>query len=354
MPAPPLDPARFAGRVKGREVGLFVLQAHGLRAAVCNHGARLLELWVPDAQGRLVDVVLGHDSLAQLLAGQASMGAFVGRYANRIAQARFNVAGRVHHLPANDGPHCLHGGPGGSRHQVFEVLAHAPDHLRLAWTFREADDGFPGEAALELEYRLLPGTLRLAHRCRVSGAATPLSFTGHAYFNLEGPDAPDALGQVLQIDASQVLPFGADRIPTGAFAEVAGTAFDFRAPRRLSDALAQGHEALQRGARPGFDHCWVVDGQGFRRHARLHAPGTGIGMAPWSDAPGLQLYSCAPMDGSLPRHAGKHGRIYGASAALCLEPQQLPDAPNQPHFPPVMHAPGEEVGGAIEYRFFHG
>ncbi len=352
MPHTPcLQPERFAGQVGGRAVGLFVLEASGLRAAVCNHGARLLELWVPDREGTPRDVVLGHDSLAQLLSGQASMGAFIGRFANRIARAELPLPQGPHRLPANDGPHCLHGGPGGSRHQVFEVLAHGRDHLRLGWTFREADDGFPGEVDLVLEYRLEAGRLVLAHSARVRGAATPLSFTGHAYFNLEGGDAEHALDHDLQIGASRYLPVGADRIPTGATPPVAGSVFDFRSPRTLRDALVQGDAQRALGQPPGFDHCFAIDGQGFRRHARLSTPGSGIAMEVWADAPGLQLYNCAPMDGSLPRHAGKHGRTYGCYAAVCLEPQQWPDAPHQPGFPDVMHLPGTQVEGRIEYRF---
>ena len=126
-----LDPARFAGDIDGRAVELIVLRNEAIELAVCNHGARILQLIVPDRRGRAIDVVLGHDSLEQMLAGMPSMGAFIGRYANRIANARFTLDGRQHLLPANDGPHCVHGGPGGSRHQVFEVLERVPQRERF-------------------------------------------------------------------------------------------------------------------------------------------------------------------------------------------------------------------------------
>jgi aldose 1-epimerase len=346
-----LNPADFAGRVRGREVGLYVIEGEDLSVAVCNHGARILQILTPDRRGQVQDVVLGHDSLPQLLAGMPSMGAFIGRYANRIAQARFAHGGRIFELPANDGPHCLHGGPGGSRHQVFELLRHTPDHLSLGWTFREAEDGFPGEVALQVDYRIAERTLWIEYAAQVQGAATPLNYTSHAFFNLEGAQAVHAMDQELQIHAEQMLPVGSDRIPTGELRAVAGTAFDFRQPRRLASALAQGDAQLLLGASPGFDHCYVDARPGFRWQARLSAPISGIAMDVGSDAPGLQLFSAAAFDGSLPRHAGKHGRVHGPSAAVCLEPQGLPDAPNQPGFPRAVFEPGQTVHGRMAYRF---
>lgn len=348
-----LDPAPFEGEAGGRRIGLFMLESPGgLRAAVCNHGARLLQLLVPGADGAMRDVVLGHDSLAQLQAGMPSMGAVIGRFANRIAGARFALDGREHRLPANDGPHCLHGGPGGSRHQVFEVVAHESDRLEMAWTFREADDGFPGELALHVTYTLRdPGTLELTWRAWVLGEqATVVNITHHPFFNLEGPDADDALEQRITIDAAHYLPVDPSRIPTGEVAPVDGTAFDLRAGMTLREALA----GLPAGA--GFDHCYVMappaaHARALRRMASACAPRSGVVMQVWADAPGLQFFSCSGMDGSLPRHAGKGGRIHRREAGFCLEPQGLPDAPNQAGFPSAVLAPGQACSGRIEYRF---
>ena len=170
----------------------------------------------------------------------------------------------------------------------------------------------------------------------------------------EGAQAVQALDHRLQVHADQVLPVGPDRIPTGELRSVAGTAFDFRRPRSLASALAQGDAQLALGAVKGFDHCFVDARAGFRWQARLAAPGSGIAMDVGSDAPGLQLFSAAAFDGSLPRHAGKHGRIHGPSAAICLEPQGLPDAPNQPGFPLAVFEPGQTLRGRMAYRFSAG
>jgi len=346
-----LDPSRFAGQIQGREVGLYVIEGEDLSVAVCNHGARILQILTPDRQGQVQDVVLGHDSLPQLLAGMPSMGAFIGRFANRIAQARFAHGGRPWQLPANDGPHCLHGGPGGSRHQVFEVRACSGDRLSLGWTFLSRDDGFPGDVDLQLDCQIEGATLTLNYRAEVSGAATALNFTSHPFFNLDGDASDSALDHELQIDADQFVPVSAERIPLGHFEPVAGTAFDFRQPRVVRQALAQGHPQL--GPKPGFDHAYVtpVAAGGLRRQARLRSALSGIVMEVWSDAPSLQFFSSAAMDGSGPRHAGKHGRVHGSGAGLCLGPQHLPDAPNQPGFGPWLYRPGQCLRGQIQYRF---
>lgn len=343
-----LDPPRFAGEVAGRRVGLYSLGTPGgLQAAVCSHGARLLQLLVPGRGGARYDVVLGYDDLTQMLQGMPSLGAFIGRYANRIAGARFTLDGRTHALPANDGPHCLHGGPAGSRHQVFEVQAHAADRLVLAWTFRSAQDRFPGDLALRVTYALpSPATLAITWEAQALDQAGVANFTAHPYFNLEGAHAPHARDHEITIDATHYLPVDSHKIPTGEIAPVEGTALDLRAGMTLGQALAR----LPAGQ--GFDHCYVMAGNGtLRKMARAQALVSGVAMQVWSDAPGLQWFSASGMDGSLPRHAGKGGRAYGPEAGFCLEPQGLPDAPNQSAFPSAVLRAGETRRGRIEYRF---
>ncbi|HZY18104.1 MAG TPA: aldose epimerase family protein [Ramlibacter sp.] len=351
----PLDPAAFAGPGQGRPIRLLMLQSPGgLRAAVCTHGARLLQLVVPGRGGDWHDVVLGHDSLAQLRAGLPSMGAIVGRYANRIAHARFVLDGRTWTLPPNDGPHCLHGGPAGSRHQVFEVLSQSAEHALLRWTFHPEEDGFPGTLRLDVSYRLRdPGELAIGWRAQALDAPTVLNVTAHPYFNLEGQSSPHARGHCIAIACDHVLPVDPGRIPTGELLPVDGTPWDLREGPDLASALAR----LARGAPDtrGFDHCWVATLQPrpgvLRRLARAVAPATGIVLEAWSDAPGLQFFTASGLDGSAPRHCGKGGRRYGPEAGFCLEPQQLPDAPNQPAFPPTRLEAGEQRQGEIAYRF---
>lgn len=348
---PLLDPDRFAGSAAGRAVGLYPLgTASGLQAAVCNHGARLMQLVVPGRGGTRHDVVLGYDHLSQMLQGMPSMGAFVGRYANRIARARFALDGRAWQLPANDGPHCLHGGPAGSRHQVFDVQSHTTDQLVLAWTFRSAQDGFPGDLSLLVTYGLAaPATLTIEWEAWALDQSSVANFTAHPFFNLEGSGVTHVRDHRFTLAATHYLPVDAQKIPTGEIAPVEGTPLDLRAGTTLAQSLAR----MPCGQ--GFDHCYVFHAGGAGRPVQLmahaRAPVSGVVMQVWSDAPGLQFFTANGFDGSLPRHAGKGGHAYGPQAGFCLEPQGLPDAPNQPNFPSSVIRPGQPARGRIEYRF---
>ena len=353
-----LDPARFEGVVDGQRVGLFELCAgDGLRLSVCNHGARVLQLLVPDHRGDLLDVVLGYDSLAQVLQGLPSMGAFIGRYANRIAQARLPWQGASWALAANHGPHCLHGGPRGSRHQVFEVTGYEAQSLQLRWVFQEVDDGFPGDVLLELGYSL-PGDGRVVidYRASVYGRATVLSLTGHTFFNLGGQATTDILGHELALDADAFLVLDDGQIPTGEIAMLAPAGFDGQTPRVLADWLTARDRAGRLLWPRGLDHCFIEargagEGHRLRRMAHVQCPQSGVGLEVWSDAKALQAYAGGGLDASLPGHAGKFSRVYGRFAGLCLEPQARPDSPNHPDWPSVWHAPGSVLRGRIEYRF---
>jgi aldose 1-epimerase len=350
-----LKPEHFRGEDKGRPIGLYTLRSSVLEASWCNHGARLLQLIVPDRHGRPRDVVLGYDSLAQLCAGLPSMGAFIGRVANRIQNASFTHQQQVCRLPANDGTHCLHGGPGGSRYQVFDVLHHDAGHLVMAWTFRQADDGFPGHVQLRVDMRIRHEILTIDYVALVQDAPTPLNFTYHPFFNLDGESSSSVLDHHLQIFAERFVPVDSQRIPLGQLVPVSGTAFDFRASRTIRDALRSGDPQVLIGQHPDVDHAFVTPStEGVIQHqARLYSPNSGIWMDVWSDAPALQVYSCGGMDGTLPQYAGKHGAIYRRHAAVCLEPQRLPDAPNQIGFGKCVWVPGNIMRGRIEYRFSH-
>ena len=178
-----LQPDRFEGQWQGLKVGLFTL-AHpsGMSVSVCNWGAKVLQWCVPNRQGRLIDICLGYDDLTSLLSGSPSMGAFIGRYAGRIANAAYEWNGQPWVLGANDGPHSLHGGPAGSRFRVFKVLSHTPDRLTLGLRFASEIDGHPGVLNLTVTYRWSDagGLLIEHHVAHVSGPSSPVSLTPQA------------------------------------------------------------------------------------------------------------------------------------------------------------------------------
>ena len=313
--------------------------ADGLRIAVTTAGAAWMSCQVP-VQGREREVLLGYATAADYLTQPGYLGAIVGRYANRIADARFTLDGQAHPLVPNEGPHQLHGGPAGFHRQLWTVASQADDRLVLTLCSPDGDQGFPGELRVRAVYELLPQlTVRLTLEATTT-APTLCNLSSHAYFNLDG-DAQGIRPHRLQIPASHYLPVRPDLIPTGEQAAVAGTPFDFQQPRAIGDALA----ALQAtGDRPrSHDHCWLAGS------AQLVSGDGALTLALDSAQPGLQFYAGE----FLPRTPDRHGRPYAAHAGLALEPQALPDSPHHPEWPQknAVLRPGEVYRHAITYRF---
>jgi aldose 1-epimerase len=276
-----LDPARFEREVDGKPVHLFTLRnAAGMVAGITNYGARIEQILVPDRHGRLDDVVLGYDSLEGVMGGSPSMGAFIGRYAGRIGQARFTLNGTQHLLGANNGPHCLHGGLRGSRFKVFDAVQTSPSRVDMAYVFTDGEEGFPGRLALRLSYRLLESNeLVLDYEAVALDQPTVASFTSHAFFNLNGESSGSALDHAVTIFADRYFGMSPDLVATGELL-LAGnnTLLDLRQPTVLSTRIP-------RKDRQGYDDCYLVNRagtDGLALCARIKAPKTGRVMEVWS------------------------------------------------------------------------
>lgn len=351
MPTSPpatLDPTRFAGRVNDRPTALYQLRnGRGMSVAVSNLGAKVLQIIVPDRHGEPGDVALGYDSLASVLAGSPSMGAFIGRFAGRIGQARFTLDGVEHQLPANGGVHCVHGGPGGSRHQVFNAEQADERSLHLHHRFSPDNDGFPGTLDLHLTYRLEDDhTLVIEHEAVAVEGASVASFAPHGYFNLEGPGHTTIDQHVLSVHADELLSADADNVITGERLSLDGHALDLRAPLLLG-AAGSHHTPL------AIDHAYVLSGQtgGERLCATVSAANCGRTMEVWSTEPVLQVYTADALGRSTTPDLGKSGVTHRPRAGLCLEPQQYPNAPNCPGFPLNTVEQGRPYIGRTRYRF---
>ena len=362
----------FQQELHGQRTDLFTLRgAGGLQVAVSNYGARLVQVAVPDGQGGLVDVALGYGTLQGYLDGQLSMGAFIGRWAGRLRAGQLRAPGGCTlQLPTNSGPHHHHGGPLGSRFQVFGVTDVQADAMVLTHTFRTEDDGVPGTVRLTLHLQVTPdNALHMDWMAEVADAPTVFNPTGHAFFNLAG--AGSTLGHTLQIPASRYVPLAADVCPTGGVDAVQGTPFDFRQPRSVAVATALPHEQLARAG--GLDHYLVLDDAtaavspsaappaatpGLRLAAQLADPTSGRAMQVWSTAPGVQVYAGHGLKADpardLGRGAGQGTWLWQPGDGICLEPMEYPDAPNHPAFPVQWWLPGEVVQGAIVYCVFCG
>lgn len=353
-PVQVLNAGQYSAEVDGKPVGLYFLRnARGMVVALTNWGARIEQVLVPDRLDRFADVALGYDTLAQAMAGQSSMGAFIGRYANRIAGARFMLEGVEYRLAANSGPNTLHGGLRGSRFQVFDVVAESDSAVAMAYTFRDGEEGFPGTLALLVRYSLSgDNELSIDYEAAALDKTTVGNFTGHAFFNLAGHDAGDVLGHVLEVNARRFLPVDANSIPTGELRGVEGTPMDFRTPTAIGARI--GHRDEQLAIGKGYDHHFVLDAHGapLTFAARVWEPRTGRVMEVWTTEPGLQLYSGNFLEGRRPQEVGKGGAVYGPRTGLCLEPSHFPDSVNRPEFPTTVIAGGTTYKGRTSYRFF--
>ena len=322
-----IDSTAFGQAPDGTPLKLYTLSnARGMQARISNYGGILTHLLAPDRHGQLGNVTLGFDTAAEYIGRSPYFGALIGRCANRIAQGRFELGGETWQLSRNDGPHHLHGGVQGFDKVVWQAAVEN-DLLLLSYRSVAGEQGYPGNLDVQVSYTLDDaGALRIAFRA-VTDRATPVNLTHHAYFNLAGGGSIDA--HELQIDAEYYTPVDAELIPTGALAPVAGTPFDFRAPRPIGGAA--------------YDHNFVLRGAGgMCCAARLREPVSGRVLEVITSEPGLQFYSGNFLDGSLG---------FPPRGGLCLEPQHFPNAPNEPRFPSVILRPGQEYRHVIEFRF---
>ncbi|CAL9575036.1 aldose epimerase family protein [Streptomyces sp. Tu 3180] len=310
----------------GTPVHRWTLERAGVRVRVLSYGGIVQSVEVPDREGRTGNVVLGFPGLdGYLTHPEPFLGALIGRYANRIAHARFVLDGAVHALTPNNGPNSLHGGRGGFDKRVWDVTA-VEHGLRLTRVSPHGEEGFPGRLEVAVTYTLDErGALGIVYEA-VTDAPTPVNLTNHSYWNLAGSGS--AAGHELRIAASRFTPVDADLIPTGELADVTGTRFDFR------EARATG---------TGYDHNLVLD-KGVTpapvEVAELYDPGSGRVLTVATTEPGMQLYT-----------ADHIGEPFAPGDGVALETQHFPDSPNRPEFPDTVLRPGEAFRSETVYGF---
>jgi aldose 1-epimerase len=336
----------------GTAVDQFTLRnPSGMTADVITYGAILTALRVGDRAGALANVVLGYASLEDYRADDASYGATIGRYANRIAGGRFAIDGTAYELALNNGPNAIHGGPTGFSKRVWQAEAgNTPDGAALLLRYASADgeEGYPGTLSVEARYTLTSDALRIDYVASTD-KPTVLNLTNHSYFNLAGEGAGPIYDHEIMIAADAFTPTDTNAIPTGEIRSVAGTPFDFRGAKAIGLRIREPDEQILLGR--GYDHNFVLrpnSSPDARFAARLSDPRSGRVMEVLTTEPGLQLYTGNFLNG---RHRGAGGRNYRQSDGLCLETQHFPNSPNQPSFPSTVLRPGETFRSRTEYRF---
>lgn len=319
----------------------------GLTVSVLDYGCILRSVIVP-AKGGPVDVVLGHDTIAQYEADAGSCcGAFVGRYANRIENAQFSAGGRVWKLEANNGKNHLHGC---FSRKMFTAKAFG-NSLLMEADSPAGEDGFPGNMKVSVRYTLTPdNAFRMEYRAS-SDADTVVNLTNHSYFNLDG--GGDVKNQKLRLYCSNFLEGNAETCPTGRILPVAGTPMDFRAGKRIGQDLECGDPQI--GMAGGYDHNFIIDrarGASQSICAWASSDRTGISMKVYTTQPGVQLYTGNFLDRCTA--AGKGGEPFVRYGGFALETQHYPCSPSHPEFPSTMLYADKVFRATTTLRFFTG
>jgi aldose 1-epimerase len=340
----------FESDIDGKPTSLYVLKnSKGITAAITNYGGRVVSLLVPDDKGVLTEVVVGLESLNQYeSASQPYFGAIVGRYANRIANAKFLLDGKEYFLARNNGPNSLHGGVKGFQYKVWDVMQSGDQILELTYLSKDMEEGFPGNLDVKVTYTLTDNNELKIDYLATSDKKTAVNLTNHSFFNLNGEGSGPINEHRMIIYADYYTPVNTTLIPTGTVEPVAGTPFDFRKLRSISEGFDENNDQIKKGN--GYDHNFVLNGKGDGLHPAATVMGdqTGIVMEVLTTEPGMQFYGGNFMKSdNRTRSGGKD--VF--RTAFCLETQHFPDSPNQPLFPTTKLEPGETFRSCTVYRF---
>ncbi len=344
-----LDPSKFETTVDGKAVKLYVLKNKaGMEVCATNYGGRIVSVMVPDRNNQWRDVVLGHDSIADYIHIDGNFGALIGRYGNRINQGRFTLDGVEYQLPQNNYGHCLHGGPKGFHHSVWNATQPNDTTLELTLHSPDGEAGFPGNLDVKVVYTLTSDNALCLQYTATTDKPTVVNLTNHSYFNLSGNAANDVLNDTVQFDADAFTPIDSTFMTWGEIRPVEGTPFDFRAGKTVGQDIEADDEQLKNGL--GYDHNMVLNTGGdlSKVACRISDPTNGIVLRVYTTEPGIQFYTGNFLDGKV---KGKGGIAYPRRGAICVETQHFPDSPNQPNYPSVVLRPDETYSSTCIYKF---
>lgn len=333
----------------GQITVVTMINRRGASVVLSNLGAGIVGISVPDREGRLADVVLGYEDMADYMNDGPCAGKIPGRYANRIAGGLFEIDGVKYKLAVNNGPNALHGGPTGFQNRLWDVALSGDDSVRFTRLSPDGEEGYPGDLTVAARYRWTDdNSLELTLEAQTD-RPTIINLTNHTYFNLAGHDSGSVLDHSLRLFASEYLPTDDTLIPTGDRTPVADTPMDFTKPHAIGRDIKNDFPALNYGK--GYDNCWVVDNYEpgcVRTVAELFEPTTGRMVEVSSDQPGVQIYTGNWLDGS---PVGKGGCRYNDYDAVAIECQDFPDSPNHPDFPSTRLEPSDIYRRRIIFTF---
>ena len=342
----------FQKVVDGKQVDLFFLRnENGCEVAVTNYGGSLVAIMVPDREGKMANVIQGHDCIDDCIASpEPFLSTLVGRYGNRICRGKFHLNGKEYNLAINNGPNHLHGGPTGFHARVWDAEQVNEHVLVLRYVSAYYEEGFPGELHMTVRYTWTDENELVIDYRGTTNKKTIVNMTSHGFFSLQGiaNPTPSALDQVVEINADFYIPIDENSIPTGEILRVKGTPFDFTVPKPVGRDIDADDEQINHGT--GYDHCYVLNKKEVGEltfAARVLDPTSGRTMEVYTTEPGVQFYSDNWADG----YKGQHGATFGKHSGLCFEAQHFPDSPNKAHFPSVVLLPGEVYTQKTVYKF---
>jgi aldose 1-epimerase len=336
------------GEVDGEKITQYTLtNPSGMVVKIINYGATVTDILAPDKNGKVGNVVLGYDSLAGFLqAGNPYFGCIVGRYANRIANAKFILDGKEYKLAANNDGNTLHGGVKGFDKRVWkagDINTDSVSSIKFTYHSKDMEEGYPGNLHAEVVYTLTKdNALKIEYKA-TTDKPTPVNLTNHCYFNLSAGTDSTILDHELMLKAGKYTPVNDKLIPIGKIDSVKGGPMDFTTSKKIGRDLAQ--------VAGGYDHNWVLNrsGNDLEMIGSLYHTPSGRYMEVFTTEPGIQFYSGNFLDGTLKNTRG--GARYVKHAGLCLETQHFPDSPNQPSFPNTILRSGETYQQITVYKF---
>lgn len=334
------------GYTKEKElVSLYRLEnSGGAYLELSDYGCRVRSICVPDKNGVLRDVCLGYPEMADYEADNASLGAAVGRHANRIGGASFTLHDKIYPLEQNDGRNHLHGGSKGFAFRLWNAV-YENGKVTFTRRFPDGEDGYPGNLDMEIIYEWTEDNRLIITYKAVSDQDTVLNVTNHTYFNLEGKENGSILDHELQIFSATMTENDAESLPTGKILPVEHTPFDFRELKTIGQDIEKEDIQLKYGS--GYDHNFILDEKGFGKAAVLQSQESGIRMTCYTDQPGIQIYTANFLGGC----KGKYGGDFCGRNSICLETQHFPNTTNHPEFPSVVIKAGEPFVTTTEYAF---
>ena len=338
----------FGTTKDGQQVKKYILEnGKGMKAVVLNLGAGLAELWVPDQDGALRDVVWGYEKAEDYEVNGPDFGAIVGRNANRIGGAVITIAGKDYTLAKNNGENNLHSGPDMYFTRMWKGIVADDNKVEFSLHSPDGDQGYPGNADITVSYTLTDdGELQIVYQGKAD-QDTIFNLTNHSYFNLDGQESDSVLEQKVWLDADAFTPGDAGLIPIGEIRDVTGTPMDFRTEHMIGERIDADYEPLKQAG--GYDHNYVLRNEGkYALCGKLISQKSGICMEVSTDLPGIQLYSANFLENE---KGGKEGRTYGRRSAICFESQYFPDACHHENFQSPIVKAGEVYRTKTGYRF---